>query len=86
MNQHVSMVAEIVRVEVAKYLPASLGPDDSSNHVPFTQLGLDSVGFITVMVALEEAFDITVDDDDLLPQNFQDIASIVAYVERKRQP
>lgn len=83
MNRQASAIEQIVRRLVVEKLPGSIAPKDTINHVPFAQLGLDSVQFIEVLVALEESFDITVEDEDLLTQNFKDIDSMIAYVHGK---
>ena len=56
--------------------------DDSS----LLDLGvMDSTGVLEVVTFLETDFDITVDDDEMLPENLDSIANIVAFVERKTQ-
>ena len=45
---------------------------------------LDSLGILEVVTFLEGEFLITVDDDELQPENFASIASMSAYVGHKR--
>jgi len=46
---------------------------------------LDSLSLLQLVVYLEERFGITVGDADLLPENFESIDSICAYL-RGREP
>jgi acyl carrier protein len=48
------------------------------NHV------IDSLGMLTLVSALEDEFDIDVDDEDLVPDNFATIGQIAAFVDGKR--
>ena len=45
---------------------------------------LDSHGILEIVVFLEESFGIQVADEDLVPENFQSVNSVVAFVERKK--
>ncbi len=56
-----------------------LEEDDS-----FMQKGiLDSTGILEVVSFLEEKFDVTVNDEDLVPENLDSIRNIVSFVSRK---
>jgi len=45
---------------------------------------LDSLGILEVVTFVEGEFQITVNDDELQPENFSSIASMSAYVGHKR--
>lgn len=45
---------------------------------------LDSLGIMELVAFLEEKEGIRVTDDDLTPENFQTVDSIVVFVERKK--
>jgi acyl carrier protein len=45
---------------------------------------LDSTGFIELITFIEEAFGITVSDEEMLPENFDSLRNIDGYVARKR--
>lgn len=54
--------------------------DDSS----FLDEGIiDSTGVLELVDFLEETFSITVEDEELIPENLDSINNVVAYVERK---
>ncbi len=44
---------------------------------------LDSMGVLELIAYLEERFDITIPDEDTLPENLDSIARIVRYVEQR---
>ena len=45
---------------------------------------IDSMGILKLVAFLEERFDIETDDDDMLPENFESLTALCAFVERKR--
>ena len=56
-----------------------LSPDQSLMQARL----IDSTGVLELVTFLEEQFEIQVDDEDLVPENLDTIANIVAYVQRK---
>ena len=44
---------------------------------------LDSTGVLQLVAFLEERFQITVDDEELLPENFDSIENVVKYLGEK---
>lgn len=57
--------------------------DNVSFDTDFSSVGLDSITFITTIVALEGEFDFEFDDEMLLITKFPTIRSMVEYVESK---
>ncbi len=45
---------------------------------------IDSLGVLEIVNFLNEQFALSVEDDDLTPENFQSIHSIAAFVEMRR--
>lgn len=45
---------------------------------------IDSLGIVELVKFLESQYGISVSDDDLLPENFQSVNSVVAFVEARR--
>jgi acyl carrier protein len=45
---------------------------------------IDSTGILELVTYLEETFGVTVEDDELVPENLNSIANIVSYLKRKR--
>ena len=58
----------------------TIGDEDSF----LAQRVLDSTGFIELVTFLEKTFEITVDDEEMLPENLDTVNNIDAYVSRKR--
>jgi acyl carrier protein len=44
---------------------------------------IDSMAILKLVLFLEEAFGIEVKDEDIVPENFQNLNSMVEYVEQK---
>jgi acyl carrier protein len=42
--------------------------------------GVDSLGFVELRAQVEEAFDVTVSDEEFTPENFATIASVASLV------
>jgi acyl carrier protein len=45
---------------------------------------IDSMGIVRLVAFLEERFAIETGDDDMVPENFESLAALRAFVERKR--
>ncbi len=45
-------------------------------------IGLNSIAMVDLMLAIEAAFDVTIPQPDLTPENFRSIASIEAVMAR----
>ncbi len=65
----------------------SLGERRNSLNENSTLLGaipeLDSMAVVNVITALEERFDITVDDDEISAKTFETVGSLAQFVEQK---
>ncbi len=48
------------------------------------QLGLDSLGLVNLMMAVEDSFDLMIPQDAMKPQNFRSVAAIEALVTQLR--
>jgi acyl carrier protein len=51
--------------------------------VPLESTGIDSVGMIELVYALEERFGIEIGDEEVVPENFGSIRSLTDLVARK---
>lgn len=80
---HAESVEESIRAFVLERFPLarqrSVGNKDSLLESGI----LDSLGILEVVTFVEREFSITVNDDELQPENFSSIASMGAYVGQK---
>lgn len=72
------------------YISRELVPDAAllplTNDAPLLDSGiLDSLSLLRLVVFLEERFEITMGDADLLPENFASVNAICTYL-RAREP
>ena len=44
---------------------------------------IDSTGILELVTFLEETFDITIEDEELIPENLDSIANVVQYIQTK---
>lgn len=60
-----------------------IGIEINDIHQNLILVGLDSMKTINLVVELEEEFDIVIDDNDLLFENFSTISRIVDLISQK---
>ncbi len=78
------MAEERIKAYITKQFPSARGRELRSDE-PLLENGiLDSIGMVELISYLEEEFDISVDDEELVPENFQTIARLVAFVSEKQ--
>jgi acyl carrier protein len=73
--------------EIHDYLIAEFAAERASLAVDENLLAqgiIDSLGILKLVGFLEERFAIQSVDDDLVPENFESLATLCAFVERKR--
>jgi acyl carrier protein len=78
-------IKESVRQFITKnfYVP---DPSKLTDNVSFLDSGIiDSTSVLELTAFLEETFEIQVSDDELLPENLDTLASVDAFVTRKKQ-
>jgi acyl carrier protein len=79
----ISEVNARIRAFILKKFPAAR-KRNLDDVVPLLESGIiDSLGVLDLVGFLEEAFDVKIDDDDLIPENFGNIECIVAFVQKK---
>jgi len=72
--------ADQVRAYIERRFGKSVGVDD-----PLLDSGiLDSVGTFELAAFLEETFGIKIEDEAIIPENFETVAVIAAFVDKKR--
>jgi acyl carrier protein len=75
--------AKIRHFIVENYLYGE-NPDSLQDTDSFLARGIiDSAGILELVAFLEESFGITVNDDELLPENLDSISQAAGYVGRK---
>jgi acyl carrier protein len=71
-------ITEILRTETAGILalePDGIGPDS-----PFQALGMNSLGFVELLVIIEKEFGLKLMETDLSRDDFQSIGSLAARI------
>ena len=48
----------------------------------FSELGLNSIKMVSLMLAIETEFELTIPQDDITPENFSSIATVEAMIDR----
>jgi acyl carrier protein len=66
------------------YLPKNSAGDPDDLQDLFESGILDSAGLVSFTAEIEREFQISIRDEDLLPENFQSIAAMAAYIRSRR--
>ncbi len=74
MKQKITI--EILREKIEQYDLLEKSIVEIGNDEELSNYGLDSIGFVNLIASLEEDFDLMVDDEKLLFENFNTINNI----------
>jgi acyl carrier protein len=74
-------VAEYIATHI---LPGSIAAQILQSTSLFEDGFVDSLGLQQILTHIEDQYSIEVDDDDLVPENFETVAGIAALVDRLR--
>ncbi|MEX0827502.1 MAG: acyl carrier protein [Haliea sp.] len=78
----------MIRHEIREYLVAHRASQASGEFAEQDSLleagVIDSMTMVDLIVHLEKRYGISIDEDDMTPENFDSIEAIVAYVIRKQ--
>lgn len=74
-----SIENEIVKImtEAGKLL------DNIGLYTTFKEIELESINFITIIVEIEDHFEIEFDDENMILSNYETVGDFVKYVESK---
>lgn len=74
-----------IKEVIIESLELKIEPNDiDDNELLFnSHLGLDSVGTLVLVEALEDEFDIEVEDEELTPELFESVKSLEKYLKAK---
>jgi len=79
----IESIEEVVRKIILERVPKSRKEELANSEQLLSGGLLDSLGILDVVTILEETFDFTVEDEDLVPEHFESIESISAFVYKK---
>ena len=71
---------ETLQQAIKKELGRDLGT--LTKDTSFEELALDSLDVVQMVMAIEEAFDIEIDDDDV--ENLKTVGQLLAYIEARK--
>ena len=79
-----------LRVELRRFVNENFvmgsGRSDFADDASFSDLEiLDSSGFLELVAYLEEAYGVTVADEELSPANLDSLDKLAAFIQRKRR-
>jgi acyl carrier protein len=77
-------VTERIRAYLSERFPAARSRHLAESEPLLANGILDSLGVLDLVSFLEAEFQITVIDDDLLPENFESLQRLTAFVDGKK--
>jgi acyl carrier protein len=86
MSDEVSVMQ--IQPQIRQYLAENFLFSDNGyeleDEASFLEEGIvDSTGVLELVMFVEETFGITVQDEEIVPQNFDSVSQVAAYVQRK---
>ena len=75
------MNRENIKEKIIKIAEETIGAYLEEDE-PLMESGVDSLSLVTLVVYIEEAFDIVFLDDDLQPENLQTLTSLISLTEK----
>lgn len=77
-------IKETIRAFIAENVLFSDNGYPHSDDTSFLEEGIvDSMGIMELVVFVEEQFGITVEDEELVPDNFDSVGKLAAYIREK---
>ncbi|MEE9616129.1 MAG: acyl carrier protein [Anaerolineae bacterium] len=77
-------VEETIRTYIAENMLFSDDGYPHSDSASFLEEGIvDSMGILELMMFVEENFHITVEDEEVVPDNFDSVSKMAAYIRSK---
>jgi acyl carrier protein len=74
-----------VRDDLRRFIADAFLIDDFGDDDSFVATGIvDSLGIMQVVAFLEQEYGLRVDDSDLVPENFDSLSRVAAFVERSQ--
>jgi len=75
---------EMIRTYIAENMLFSDNGYPHSDSASFLEEGIvDSMGILELMMFVEENFQITVEDEEVVPDNFDSVSKMTAYIRSK---
>ena len=82
------MASTDVETQLAEYIEKEIAYDRGGSPVlpdePLLDGLIDSTSMLRLVLFIEERFGVRVEDDELVPENFETVATLAEFVERKR--
>jgi acyl carrier protein len=75
-----SELIDFICTEIAYDRLTTLAPDE-----PLLNGALDSIDVLRLVVFVEERYDTKIEDDELVPENFETVRSLAALLAAKQQ-
>ena len=77
-----------IEEQIGQYVAESFLFSDNGYPLPedasFLEEGVvDSTGVLELVMFVEETFSITVEDEEIVPENFDSVTQLAAYIRRK---
>ena len=83
-NQAETVDRQLIREQIEEFVRTNFLNSSAAvvdDHASLSELGiLDETGALELVMFVEETYDLVVEETDLIPENFDSVANVVAYV------
>jgi acyl carrier protein len=80
-------VEQTIRTYIAENMLFSGNGYPYADTASFLEEGIvDSMGIMELVMFVEESFQVTVEDEDLVPDNFDSVSKLASYIRAKSPP
>jgi acyl carrier protein len=69
---------------LSKYIDLKVPADELTTASKLENIGVDSISFMKVVVAIEQTFDFEFRDEDLIIDNFECIGNVIHYIDERK--
>jgi acyl carrier protein len=76
------MEDELMKYEFSKILLGMDITDEFDETTELVDLGIDSIQFLEMVVRIEELFGISIEDEDLIGENFETIGTVLTMMDK----
>jgi acyl carrier protein len=85
MNELISEVCTLVEniLRESQHQSGPMPPVRPANSL-FADYGINSLAMVSLIMSIEQRFDVSFSDDELLSEHFESVETIVALLESKR--
>lgn len=77
------IIEKVLRDILSKYISLEKPIEEVQVDDELEKIGVDSISFMKMVVAIELAYDFEFEDEDLIVDNFQTLDNVIQYISKR---